>query len=245
MTYWLCGIIIGAVMGLTGAGGALVAIPLFMIFLGMPLKIASIYSLLAVVIASSSNFLAQKHFTNYKTAFVVVLFSAIGSYLTAPYKILMPESVIAGLLIAVSLYALYAVWFTPVKKTINNSKSDSRVFFSIPVGIFLGTLTTFTGLGGGVLMMPVFLKLYSFDQSAAVATSLLAVALSSLASLLIQMQQGFEVVFDLNILFLVLGILLSALILKLIMKKISANTLSIIRKQVFTGVVLLAIYKLL
>lgn len=245
MTYWLCGIIIGAVMGLTGAGGALVAIPLFMIFLGMPLKIASIYSLLAVVIASGSNFLAQKYFTNYKTAFVVVFFSAIGSYLSSPYKILMSESVIAGLLIAVSLYALYAVWFTPAKKTINISKSDPRVYFSIPVGIFLGTLTTFTGLGGGVLMMPVFLKLYSFDQSAAVATSLLAVALSSLASLIIQMNHGFEVVFDLNILFLILGILLSALILKLLMKKLPATTLSIIRKQVFTVVVLLAIYKLL
>ena len=47
----LLGVIIGVVMGLTGAGGALVAIPLFMQFQGMSLKEASVFSLIAVVIA--------------------------------------------------------------------------------------------------------------------------------------------------------------------------------------------------
>jgi len=44
MIYAFCGLIIGIVMGLTGAGGALVAIPLFMQFLALTLKDASVYS---------------------------------------------------------------------------------------------------------------------------------------------------------------------------------------------------------
>lgn len=47
------GSIIGIVMGLTGAGGALVAIPLFMTVLRMELKSAAVYSLVTVVIAST------------------------------------------------------------------------------------------------------------------------------------------------------------------------------------------------
>jgi uncharacterized membrane protein YfcA len=62
--------IIGIVMGLTGAGGALIAIPLFIQFMGMNLKEASIYSLIAVVVASLLNFVEQRKATQYRTGFV-------------------------------------------------------------------------------------------------------------------------------------------------------------------------------
>lgn len=232
-------------MGLTGAGGALVAIPLFMQFLGMSLKVASVYSLLAVVIASFSNFVAQRSFTNYKTAFLIVLFSGIGSLLSTPYKKALPDWVMIVLIILVSLFATYSVWFGQSKiESPLNVPYEEKVFLSIPVGIFLGILTTFTGLGGGVLMMPVFLKLYSLSQERAVATSLLAIALSSLISLLLQVKSGFQISLNMNVVYLVGGILASAYGLKAVLFRLPIDFVLITRKSIFTVVVLLAILKM-
>ena len=143
----LCGILIGIVMGLTGAGGALVAIPLFMQFMGQSLKEASLYSLVAVVLASLINFLAQRSFSQYKTAFIIVISSALGSYLTTPIKTSLSTFWIAILLTVVSLYALFNVWF-PVKiKEEHIGKPLQSFWISLAVGLMLGTLTTLSGLG--------------------------------------------------------------------------------------------------
>jgi uncharacterized membrane protein YfcA len=241
----LCGILIGIVMGLTGAGGALVAIPLFMQFMGQSLKEASLYSLVAVVLASLINFLAQKSFTQYKTGFLIVLFSAISSYLTTPFKAALAPFWIAVILSIVSLYALYSVWFPAKAKTENSNQSSESFWLSSFVGLGLGALTTFTGLGGGVLMLPIFLGLYHFKQPNAVATSLFAVGLSSLSSLIIQIHQGAEFKLGAGFIYLLIGILSSVFLLKVISKKLKLDTLIKLRQIVFSVVVLLALAKVL
>lgn len=240
----LCGILIGTVMGLTGAGGALVAIPLFMQFMGQSLKEASLYSLVAVVLASLINFLAQKSFTRYKTGLLIVLFSAVGSYLTAPFKAELSSFWIAVILSIVSLYALYSVW-VPVKiKTEDGAQSLESFWSSSLVGLFLGALTTFTGLGGGVLMLPIFLGLYHFKQPNAVATSLFAVGLSSLSSLIIQIHQGADFKIGIGLIYLLSGILTSVFLLKTISKRLSYDVLIKLRQIVFSFVVLMALAKI-
>lgn len=231
-------------MGLTGAGGALVAIPLFMQFLGMSLKEASVYSLLAVVIASFSNFWTQRKFTEFKTGVLIVIFSVMGSFISAPLKKSIPDLLIVILLLVISLYATYTMWFQ--KKLISNNQSSSKTSFVITfvVGTTLGFLTTLTGLGGGVLMMPVLMNVYSLDQSRAVATSLLAVAISSLSSLIIQSMGGFHLQLDQNILYLTFGIIVSAFLLKWGVKRLPLEKMNFIRKIVFTGVVVLSILKM-
>ena len=245
MIYAFCGLIIGIVMGLTGAGGALVAIPLFIQFLAMTLKDASVYSLLAVVIASLFNFFAQKHFTNYKVALSIVIYSAIGSFISAPIKKFVPDIIIAALLTFVSLYALYSVWFSIPRIKNFDEEAKQPIILTLFIGLALGFLTTITGLGGGVLMMPIFLKFYDFDQPRAVATSLLAVSLSSLISLLIQIKDGFTFPLDKNLLFLLMGIILSAFIIKKLTTLLTSKMINKIRKIIFSLVVILAISKIL
>lgn len=240
----LCGILIGIVMGLTGAGGALVAIPLFMQFMGQSLKEASVYSLVAVVLASLINFLAQRTFAQFKVALTIIVFSAFGSYLTAPLKEALSSLWIAIILSIVSLYALYNVWF-PVK--IEDQETDNRqknFLISVLIGFALGALTTFTGLGGGVLMLPIFLSIYHFTHKQAVATSLLAVGLSSLSSLIIQINHGAEFKLGLGFIYLTAGILSAALILKNYSEKIDVSLLMKIRQVTFTIVVVLALLKI-
>lgn len=240
----ICGIIIGIVMGLTGAGGALVAIPLFMQFMGQSLKEASLYSLVAVVLASLLNFLAQKSFTKYKTSLIIIIFSSLGSYLMAPFKAAIPSFWIAIILSLVSLYALYSVWF-PIKiKEESERKRNNENIISVLVGFALGGLTTFTGLGGGVLMLPIFIGIYSYSQQQAVATSLFAVGLSSLSSLLIQITRGSHFEIGIGFIYLLAGILSAVLLLKKYTKKIKPSLLIKMRQTVFTIVVAMALLKI-
>jgi uncharacterized membrane protein YfcA len=244
----LCGILIGIVMGLTGAGGALVAIPLFMQLMGQSLKEASLYSLVAVVLASLLNFLTQKSFTQYKTGLLIVISSAVGSYFTAPFKASLSSFWIAIILSIVSLYALYSVWFPVEIKSENledRDKSFERFWLSIAVGLSLGALTTFTGLGGGVLMLPIFLGLYHFKQPNAVATSLFAVGLSSLSSLIIQIDQGADFKLGIGFIYLLAGILAAVFLLKRVSRHLRFDVLIKLRQIVFSIVVLLALAKVL
>jgi uncharacterized membrane protein YfcA len=242
--YLISGIIIGIVMGLTGAGGALVAIPLFIHFMGMNLKEASVYSLIAVVVASLVNFVAQRKETQYQTGLVIVCVSAFTSFITAPYKEFFPTLYVAILLALVSVYSLYIVW-VPVKVTSEESHvPQTNVVLSVAVGIVLGALTTFTGLGGGVLMLPIFMAFFHYSHPQSVATSLFAVGLSSLASLFIQMNRGPSFNVKIDLLFLIGGILISVFILKQLLRPMSQKAVSRTRQVVFTLVVLLALVKI-
>jgi uncharacterized membrane protein YfcA len=240
----LCGILIGIVMGLTGAGGALVAIPLFMQFMGQSLKEASLYSLVAVVLASLSNFLAQRSFTQYRTGLIIITASTVGSFAMTPFKEALPPIWIALILTLVSLYALFSVWF-PVKIASEHlGKPFEKYWLSIVVGLILGALTTFTGLGGGVLMLPILIALYRFSQQQAVATSLFAVGLSSLSSLIIQINQGASFEIGVGFVYLLGGILSAVLMLKKGTSKIDPSVLTRIRQVVFSVVVAMALLKI-
>ena len=55
MSNILIGVIVGLIMGLTGAGGALISIPLFLSLMNVSLKEATVLSLIAVMLGSLIN----------------------------------------------------------------------------------------------------------------------------------------------------------------------------------------------
>lgn len=242
MLYLVCGVIIGLVMGLTGAGGALIAIPLFMQLLGMNLKEASVYSLVSVVIASLINFIPHRKLAQYNTASLIIFASAFGSYISAPYKEMLPTIYITLVLSFISLYALYTVWY-PVKVS-TETYTNKSIGITIIIGLGLGFLTTFTGLGGGVMMLPIFLGLFRYTYPQGLATSLFAVGLSSLISLIIQFSFGVKLGAKGDLLFLVLGILVSVFVLKIFLARMTPVIVSRSRQLIFTIVVILAFIKI-
>lgn len=236
------GLVIGLVMGLTGAGGALVAIPLFMQFQNMSLKEASVCSLIAVVVAALSNFYYQRKDAKLEIAGPLVMASVVGSFFSLPYKSLAPEAAIAGAIGLIATYSLYNVW-RPVKK-INSGLAEPSLWKSLVVGFFLGVLITFTGLGGGVLMLPVLIGVYRLEQNRAVATSLVVVGCSSFASFVIQILRGEKFMMGPDLLGLIVGILVTSYFLKFLMQKISIRRAEALRKAVFTMVVALSLAKI-
>lgn len=242
MILYAIGAVIGLVMGMTGAGGALIAIPLFMHFLDMSLKEASVLSLVAVVIASLSNYFFQRKEASVGLASILVLSSAVGSYFAKFYKYMISDFIIAVLLLIVALYSLYHVWMPSNYDAIKTSKPHFLI--TILVGGLLGVLTTFTGLGGGVLILPVLISLYNFTEKKAVATSLLVVGLSSLASFLMQFKQLGSFHENTKLVGLAFGILTTSYLLKILVLKVPPKIFGKIRKVTFTIVVLIALLKI-
>lgn len=244
MIHLFCGTTIGMVMGLTGAGGALIAIPIFMQFLEMGLKEASVYSLVAVVVGSLLNYVPQRQSTQYRVAILIVAASTIGSYLAAPFKERLSSYLVAVSLALILLYALFGVW-RPVKDSSDNAISPrGEISYALVAGLILGVLTTFTGLGGGVLMLPLFLSVFKYSHAQAISTSLLAVGLSSLASLVIQVMNGTHFNVNVDLIFLLTGVLVSVFILQLYVKRLPVPILKFTRQVVFTFVVILALLKI-
>jgi len=242
MIHLSIGAIVGVVMGLTGSGGALISIPLFMQFLGMPLKHASVLSLFVVMLGAFSNFFNFKKFANYKLAAIFILVSALGSYLSLPYKKLISDKYIGLILALISFFALYNIW-KPIK-TVPTQFKPPGIFVSILIGLFLGLLTTFSGIGGGILIIPILLSFYHFSQDQALGTSLLTVGLSSTASFLLQIYQGSDLKPNLDLIYLGVGTFSASYLLKWLSQKWSPSFLSKTRKFTFTLIVIFSLFKI-
>jgi uncharacterized membrane protein YfcA len=242
MEWIIIGTIIGLMMGLTGSGGALVAIPLFMSLLDKSLKEASILSLYVVILASFVNFYSQRRKAQYKLAIWVFLGSVAGSLATKPLKEMSSDLVIASILGVVSLFSLYHIW--KKKQFSQELVMEINPLKSLGLGLVLGGLTTMTGLGGGVLLMPVFLGVFKLSESKAVATSLLTITFSSLVSLLLQIKDLKIVLGIMELGLLVVGIMASLLGLKFFLKRLSEEKISVVRKIVFTFIVFYSLVKI-
>ena len=243
LLFIVSGFIIGGVMGLTGAGGALVSLPIFMGFFGMTLKEASLYSLVGVIISSALNFFPQRKFAKFKLSFWLVLFSSVGSLISTPFKKMMPDFYITIILMILSVISLYTVW---VPKKINEKiKKTKNSYFVWIAGLALGGLTTITGLGGGVILVPFYLRFCELDFKEAAATSIVTIFFSSLISLLFQTYSGAHFNLNGDILFLAFGMGMSVIIIGKITALVPEMWMVRIRKLTFSGVVFFSILKIL
>jgi len=242
VTSLIIGVVIGATVGLTGAGGALIAIPLFMHFLALDFKHASLLSLVAVMMAAGLNLINQRSQVKWSVVAPIVLASIAGSLAGIGLKSYLPELALLLLLASISLYALYAVWNSTL--TADLGPREISFWWGGLIGFTLGVLTTLTGLGGGVLMVPIMLQLYRLSMQQAVATGLAATGLSALLSFLFQFSStGLPISLSIT-LRLALGIAGSALLLHLLLAKLPRPLLQRVRQIVLTAVVVFALGRL-
>lgn len=240
---WI-GMVIGLVMGLTGSGGALVAIPLFILFLDMTLKEATSFSLVAVSLSALFNLFAQWESVDFKLSFWVIPFSILSSFFSIPLKEIISEWVIFTLLVLVSVFGSFSVWWPNRNpKQIVNTRDWYPAYGAI-LGLILGILTTLTGLGGGVLIMPALIFFFRFSPMRAVATSFLPILVTSLAAFLFQWNAGFLPPSPMVFLSLSAGIAFTAILFPFVLPQISPIWITWIRKIAFTLIVLFSLTKI-
>lgn len=246
MISWLViGLIVGALLGFTGGGGAIIGVPLFVWLVGVDFKSATVLSLFAVVAGALLNAWMQRRQADFRAALSFAVFSILGSQLGAVIKSWIPETGLKLLFAAICISS----WVSLIRGV----RKPARVLDEVPrpglgvlapIGVILGVLTTLTGLGGGVLLIPLMTGPLGFKMSRAAATSLWTVSMSAMLSLLSQRASLAGLLAWEPVTALILANTVSALAVQRLIASISPERMDLIRRVLISCVIALALLSL-
>jgi hypothetical protein len=166
--------------------------------------------------------------------------AAIGAASSKAWKADAPVWVIQAIFIGVCVYAVAAMLMKPVNTA--GGKPKISPWVQTPVaGFGVGILTTMTGLGGGVVMVPWLTRGLRLPMSNAVPTSVIAVLFSALAALFFQREAAFEGVHPADLVALALGTVTSAALSRRVLTQIPAAQAEKVRRYAFIVVVAFSI----
>ncbi|WP_316817588.1 sulfite exporter TauE/SafE family protein [Pedobacter nyackensis] len=188
---------IGISLGLIGAGGSILMVPVLVFLFDMPPILATSYSLFVVGITSF--FAATGKFRKGD----VLIGSALAFGLTSMIVVVairhfiipvMPKSFghlgnapVSYDLLCIVLFACLMILAAIVminkgrKDDVENIPANGNLLSTIPYALLVGIVTGFLGAGGGFMLIPVMTLLLGMDIKKAVGTSLAVIALNSLS----------------------------------------------------------------
>ena len=205
----LLGVLVGLLLGLTGAGGGILAIPALTLGLGWTLLEATPVALLAVGMAAAVGALdgLRKGLVRYKAAGLMAgagwLASPVGLYLAK----LLPAAALMVLFGAIMMFVSGRMFRQAADgcseidaahgKNCRINPDTGRLVWDTKCSTTLacicavsGLLTGLLGVGGGFLIVPAFRRFSDVPMHGIVATSLMVVALVSLGTLAHLLYQG-------------------------------------------------------
>lgn len=174
------GFFTGILIGMLGIGGGVIFVPVLYYLLpftgiaepDIPYFAISI-SLFAGAIAASFSAAFHRYKKNVDTKKAILFF--IGSGSAAFISVVFVTSVspqILKLVFAVVLFAIAIRMFLDGQFNREAKRKEKLNDYFLPfIGLFVGVLSAFTGLGGGVIFFPVLHYLYLLDAKKAVGTS--------------------------------------------------------------------------
>ncbi len=180
-------LVVGLSMGLLGAGGSILAVPIFVYIIGFEVK-SSIAMSLAVV-GATSLVGAIQHWrirnVNLRIAVMFAPAAMAGTYLGARLAVVFSggaQMVLFGtVLMAAGLSMLRETGRTGDVGGWHVRRSVGTMALIILEALAVGVLTGLVGVGGGVLIVPVLDLLGGVPMKQAVGTSLLIITLKSFA----------------------------------------------------------------
>ncbi|MGM0576854.1 MAG: sulfite exporter TauE/SafE family protein [Myxococcota bacterium] len=179
-------ILMGGTLGLLGGGGSILTVPILVYALGVEAKAAIATSLLVVGVTSLAGMLQHARAGNvrWRTGLLFGAFAMIGSYggglLAAHISATVLLLLFAGLMIGTA-FAMLRKKAAKDGSATPSDRRDMRVSLVVAEGLLVGGVTGLVGAGGGFLVVPALALLAGLDMRAAVGTSLLVIAMKSLA----------------------------------------------------------------
>jgi uncharacterized membrane protein YfcA len=216
----LLGIAVGLVLGLTGAGGSILAVPLLMAALSWPMTDAAPVALLAVSAAAAlGSYLAwRKSYVRYRAAILMAGAGVLSAQLGLRVADVLPQSklslifsIVLGL---VALRLFIQAWRSPGDSAVVRAAVEGdgehahgpicrlhpvtgRIVWTrisalviAMIGAVAGFLSGLLGVGGGFVIVPSLRVATELSMHSAVATSLMAIALTSLGTVAGALLQG-------------------------------------------------------
>jgi uncharacterized membrane protein YfcA len=189
------GLVIGAIVGTVGGGGAVLAVPALVYAVGLDAHAATTASLGVVAAGASTGAVAQarRGAVCWASAAWFAVAAAAGSFVGA-----LANQAVGGdaLLLAFSgvmLLAAAATWRRAGKPAAAAAGCPhARAGVLVPTGLVVGVVTALVGVGGGFLVVPVLAIGLSFGLREAMATSMVIVAIVSGTGLAAHLLTGNE-----------------------------------------------------
>lgn len=184
---WLIplGLVAGIVGSIIGLGGGIILMPVLTV-LGVPPTLASSSSLFAAFsnsVASTASYARQRRI-DYKVGLHLGLMSVPGTILGALISAQVTPSIfkiLFGLVLIGSCYYLF------VKRNLESKQknaSKQMVVLSAAVSFFAGILSSFFGIGGGIVFVPLMIIGLGLLVKNATATSQLILMFSSASGMI-------------------------------------------------------------
>jgi uncharacterized membrane protein YfcA len=188
--------VVGLTLGLVGAGGSILTVPIMVYLFQIPSSQATGYSLgvvgVTALVALRSYWRQGK--VNTAVALKFVPSSIIGVLIARRLLIPSIPDVVAhtdffvltkdGLIMSVFAIVMIAAARSMIRP--NSPKSSPtptrfRTIFDISAALMTGIVTGFVGAGGGFLIIPALVSLMNLPMGAAVGTSLMIITINSLS----------------------------------------------------------------
>ncbi len=204
----LLGLGIGSIMGMTGAGGGILAVPALVYGLGYSMQQASPVALLAVASAAGLGAWRayRQNLVRYRAAFLMALAGALPAAYSVQLARQLPQQWLmlsfALVLMYVALRALQQArqgqdetsqlsrWAQIDQQTGRFQWNWLTASVLAGIGIVAGCLTGLLGVGGGFVMVPMLRRFTNASLRAAIATSLLVVSIISSVGVLSSVWHG-------------------------------------------------------
>lgn len=173
------GAIVGGVLGLVGAGGAILAVPGLVAVLGLSATAATTSSTIIVGSAALAGALRRRN-TGTLNVKVGLTFSAVGIFGTFIGTLLLniiPENVILLIFALLMFGAGYAMC---CRNTPEPTETKPKWHLVVTAATFVGILTGLLGIGGGFLIVPALILFLKVPTKVAAGTSLVAITANSL-----------------------------------------------------------------
>lgn len=182
------GLLVGAGLGLVGAGGAIFAVPVFATALAHSPKAASAEALVVTgaVALCSGTVAAAKGLVDWRRVLMFGGFGIVGAQLAAPLAVQMPAFLQVLLFCAVAGIAALRMWRSASGGGLAQPDGDGHgsPWRGAAIGLGIGALTSILGVGGGFLLIPPLVVLERLPMRRAVGTSLLVISVNCAAGLL-------------------------------------------------------------
>ncbi|GGP18513.1 sulfite exporter TauE/SafE family protein [Silvimonas iriomotensis] len=207
MLVLVLGALVGAVLGLTGAGGGILAVPALVNGLGWTVREAAPVALIAVAAGAAVGALEgfRRGLVRYRAATLIALCAMPMTFVGGWLALRVPANGLAGIFGGVMLIVAWRTWYNAAPHPdrpqatarCRVDPASGRLIWTpvtmvlvAQVGVLTGLLTGLLGVGGGFVIVPALRRLTNLPVQSIVATSLLVIALTGISGVVSTLVHG-------------------------------------------------------
>lgn len=251
--YFLVSFVASGIGALSGIGGGVIIKPLLDATNTLSVTVISFLSGCTVLSMAAVSFLRNRksgvEIDTRRTTFLAVgaaIGGITGKQLFDMIKRAVESENTVGLVQTILLFTLtFGVLIFVCNKSRIKAIDVRNPVLTLLIGLLLGNISSFLGIGGGPLNIAVLLYFFSLTSKQAAVSSIFVIFLSQIASLLFTIGTHKVPLFDPFVMaFMILGGVLGALVGTTIMKKISASRIEAVFKVLLIVLMALNAYNI-